>query len=41
MLSSTTRDLIGSLDGIKMGEPTIVALKGLSDSHQIVPIEWE
>jgi class 3 adenylate cyclase len=41
MLSSTTRDLVGSLDGIKMGEPTIVALKGLSDSHQIVPIEWE
>jgi class 3 adenylate cyclase len=41
MISSTTRDLVGSLDGVKMGEPRIVALKGLSDTHQIVPIEWE
>jgi adenylate cyclase len=41
MISSTTRDLVGSLDGIKMGEPRVVALKGLSDTHQIVPIEWE
>lgn len=39
MVSSTTRDLVGSLEG--MGEPKIVALKGLSDTHQIVPIEWE
>jgi len=41
MISSTTRDLVGSVDGIRMGEPKIVALKGLSDTHQIVPIEWE
>jgi len=41
MVSSTTRDLVGSLEGIRMGEPRIVALKGLSDTHQIVPIEWE
>ncbi len=41
LISSTTRDLIGSLEGIRMGEPRIVALKGLSDTHQIVPIEWE
>jgi len=41
MISSTTRDLVGSLEGIRMGEPKIVALKGLSDTHQIVPIEWE
>ena len=41
MVSSTTRDLVGSLEGIRMGEPKIVALKGLSDTHQIVPIEWE
>ena len=41
MISSTTRDLVGSLEGIRMGEPMIVALKGLSDTHQIVPIEWE
>lgn len=41
MVSSTTRDLVGSLDGIKMGEPRIVALKGLSDTHQIIPIAWE
>ena len=41
LISSTTRDLVGSLEGIRMGEPRIVALKGLSDTHQIVPIEWE
>jgi class 3 adenylate cyclase len=41
MISSTTRDLIGSLDGIRMGEPQIVALKGLSDTHQIIALEWE
>lgn len=29
MISSTTRD------------PMIVALKGFSDTHQVVPIEWE
>ena len=38
MISSTTRDLVGSLEGIRMGEPRIVA-KGLSDTHQIVPID--
>lgn len=41
MISSTTKDLVGSLEGIRTGEPKIVALKGLSDTHQIVPIEWE
>jgi class 3 adenylate cyclase len=41
MISSTTRDLVGPLEGIRMGEPRIVALKGLSDTHQIIPLEWE
>jgi class 3 adenylate cyclase len=41
MISSTTKDLVGSLDGIRTGEPRIVALKGLSDTHQIYPIQWE
>ena len=41
MISSTTRDLIGSLDGVEMGDPRTVALKGLSDTHQIVPISWD
>ncbi len=40
MVSSTTRDLVGSIDGIGSGRPRTVALKGLSDTHQIVPIEW-
>lgn len=40
MISSTTKDLIGSMDGVLMGEGRTVALKGLSGSHQIVPIEW-
>jgi class 3 adenylate cyclase len=41
MLSSTTRDMIGSMDGFQFGEPQIVGLKGLSDTHQIVPIDWD
>jgi class 3 adenylate cyclase len=40
MVSSTTRDLVGSIDGIRSGRPRTVALKGLSDTHQIVPMEW-
>jgi class 3 adenylate cyclase len=41
MISSTTRDLVGPVDGVRLGEPRIVALKGLSDTHQIIPIEWD
>jgi class 3 adenylate cyclase len=41
MISSTTRDLVGSIEGIRMAEPKIVALKGLSDTHQIVRVEWD
>jgi adenylate cyclase len=41
MASSTTRDLVGTIDGIRVGEPRVVALKGLSDTHQIVPLEWD
>ncbi len=40
MISATTRDLIGSMSEITTGEPRIVALKGLSDTHQIVPVKW-
>jgi uncharacterized protein (TIGR02246 family) len=41
MVSSTTRDLVGQMDGVRIGEPKIVRLKGMSDAHQIAPIEWE
>lgn len=41
MASSTTRDLVGSLDGVRIGAPKTVALKGFSDTHQIVLLEWE
>ena len=41
LASSTTRDMVGSLDGVQIGEPQAVALKGFSDTHQIVPLEWE
>lgn len=40
MISSTTRDLIGSMDGVQIGTTRTVALKGLSDTHQIVPVIW-
>ena len=41
IVSSTTRDLVGSLHGVRIGEAKIVALKGISDTHQIVLLEWE
>lgn len=41
MVSSTTRDLIGYMEAVRMGESKIVVLKGLSDAHQITPIEWD
>jgi class 3 adenylate cyclase len=41
MASSTTRDLVGSIPDVEMAEPQIVALKGLTGTHQIVPILWE
>ena len=41
MASSTTRDLVGSMKGIQIGEPKIIVLEGLSDTHQIVPLEWD
>lgn len=41
MVSSTTQDLAGSLAGIRVGEPRIIALKGFSDKHQVFPIEWD
>ena len=41
LVSSTTRDMVGSLDGVQIGEPQIVSLKGFSDTQQIVPLEWK
>lgn len=40
MVSSTTRELVGGSDGIRIGEPRIVVLKGIADAHQIFPVEW-
>jgi class 3 adenylate cyclase len=40
VISSTTRDLIGSMNGVEVGDTKTVALKGLSGTHQIVPVIW-
>jgi adenylate cyclase len=40
LLSATTKDLVGSMPEIRTGEPKVIALKGLSGVHQVVPIEW-
>lgn len=40
MVSSTTRDLMGKVEGVELGETRIVTLKGLSDAHQITPLAW-
>jgi adenylate cyclase len=39
-ISSTTRDLIGSMDGVDMGATQTMALKGMAETHQIVPLAW-
>jgi len=39
MVSSTVKDLVGSTQGVRFGQPMLVALKGLSDTHQIVPLQ--
>ena len=41
MVSSTTRDLVGQMEGVRIGEPKIVRLKGISDAHQIAPVLWQ
>ncbi len=41
MISSTTRDLVGPIEGTRMAEPEVVAPKGLSNTHQIVAVEWD
>lgn len=40
MVSSTTRDLMGTIDEVRVGETRIVTLKGLSDAHQITALTW-
>ena len=40
MVSSTTRDLMGNVEGVRVGETRIVTLKGLSDAHQITSLGW-
>lgn len=40
LISSTTRELAGQMDSLRIGEPRIVVLKGLPDAHQVSPIEW-
>lgn len=40
MISSTTCDLVGSMEGFVAGEPMAVTLKGISGTHQLVPITW-
>jgi class 3 adenylate cyclase len=41
MISSITRDLVGSIEGTRMAEAEVVALKGLSNTHQIVAVKWD
>lgn len=40
LVSSTTRDLAGPMEGVRIGEPKIVRLKGISDVHEVAPVEW-
>ena len=39
LISSTVRDLIGSMSDIEVGRPRVVALKGLQDTHQLFPVD--
>ena len=38
LISSTVRDLIGTMPDMNLGQPRVVALKGLRDTHQLIPI---
>jgi adenylate cyclase len=38
MVSSTTRDLVGSMEGLTFGQPISAALKGLDGTHQMIPV---
>ena len=38
MMSSTTRDLVGPLEGTETGEAKTLRLKGIDGEHQIIPI---
>mgnify|MGYP000190435129 CR=1 FL=1 len=40
VISSTTCDLVGSMEGFVAGEPKAVMLKGISGTHHVVPITW-
>ncbi|MGI9641858.1 MAG: adenylate/guanylate cyclase domain-containing protein [Acidimicrobiia bacterium] len=37
-ISATTRDLIGTMNGVDIGEPRTIALKGLSGTHQLMTV---
>lgn len=39
-ISSTTKDLVGSMEGVSIGEIRTVALKGMAETHQLVSVEW-
>ena len=41
MVSSTVRDLVGSSQGVRFGHATVVSLKGLPDTHQIMTLDWK
>lgn len=41
VVSSTTRDMVGSMPGIRTEDARVVALKGLSGTHPVVSIGWD
>lgn len=38
LISSTVRDLMGTMPEIEVGRPRVLALKGLPDTHQVFPV---
>jgi adenylate cyclase len=40
MVSATVRDVIGALPGVRFGPSALVELKGLSGTHELVPVLW-
>lgn len=40
MVSSTTAEMIGSMEGIRVEDVGLVALKGLSGSHHVFAVHW-
>jgi class 3 adenylate cyclase len=41
LVSSTVRDLVGSMDAVQFGPSRNVTLKGLDGTHPVFDVDWQ